>query len=373
MSKELKRKEVPFNVESFESKTIKQDGSDDEQRIGIVRGYASTFNNEDRAKDIMHPNAFDRTIEDHYSRGNRGIRILYNHDRMKLIGHAPIESVRVDQKGLFIEAHINLESPLGQEVYSFVKMGVLRDFSIGYYEKEFSYNNETGINTVLEVDLLETSIVTEPMNQLAQITEVKAMSHIMLPLANDDAEWDEKSAIERIGGGSSGYLISKQLEGETVNLFPVADMVDGELVAIPKALHHAARVLKGFKRFEHEHFSDTDREQMKKSVSRYYRELGLAEPFSDGALITRSDVECLKDLSEVEEMLEAVGFSNNARKAFISRVKALTPASSRDGSGESDDRDDTEQKSLEENIDGIKSLVETLEKLNQKPNTNTDS
>lgn len=341
-----KFKDVSFLVESYE---VKQ--NDDGSSIGIVKGYASTFGNTDRVGDTFAPTAFDNTIKDHFRRNNRGIRILYNHDRDKLLGHAPIEFVRVDAKGLFIEAHLNLEVMLAADVYSFVKQGVLRDFSVGYYEKEWNYNSETEVFTVLEADLLEVSIVTEPCNQAAEITEVKHVSdHTALALGDRELDWNPLEADVRVRAFlkdeplSGAFLwTNEKAEGdEPAVQFPIADVVDGKLVAVPKALFHVASMLKGLRPCPD--VSESDRMAMQKTISKYYATMGMAIDFDNELTVEVADVESIKQLSDVEELLEALDFSKNARKAFISKVRELTAPPSRDDSGGSDERDAQAQK-----------------------------
>ena len=348
--------DVPFEVKSFH---IKED-ADGGASIGIVKGYASTFGNLDRAKDIIDPNAFDKTIADHKARGMRGIRILYNHDRNLLLGHAPIETVKVDEHGLYIEAHLNLDVTLAKDIYSFVKQGVLRDFSIGYIEREYSYNTETNINTVVEAELLETSIVNEPCNQMAVITEVKCAqdANALLELADRETKWDEKSTVEALLGqdklkGACMWYNEKALDGETKHLFPFAAMVDGELKAIPQALFNIAAQLKGFKACPE--ISADDKRSMEKLLGKYYAAMNISTTFGKALTVDVLDVENVKSLQDVESMLGAVGFSKDARKTFISQVKSLTPASSRDDDGGTGGRDDQLVKAKE--------LVKALEDL----------
>jgi len=350
----MKRKvfDVEFTVDSH----LVQKGADGFD-VGIVKGYASTFGNRDRAGDTFAPTAFDKTIADHRARGNRGIRILFNHDRDKLLGHAPIENVRVDSRGLYIEVHLNLEVQRAKDIYSFVKQGVLRDFSVGYIEEEYSYNTETGLNTILVADLLEVSIVTEPCNQSATITEVKCVGeHTPLPMAARETEWDAEGAAKRIPADEAGkaYLWSK----DGAHKFLIADVIDGILTVVPKAVFKAVSALKGIG--ECPEIGESDRKELIKVVSKYCATLGVNVSLGDELVVDVSDVEGLKSLQEVEELLGALAFSNTARKAFISKVRELSTTSSRDDGGESDGRDDSSKKAALEAVNSLSGFLASL-------------
>ena len=66
-----------------------------------IEGYAATFGNLDRVKDIIHPGAFTKTLNE---RGNK-VRLLWQHDQKEPIGR-PLE-IREDDRGLFIKAVVS--------------------------------------------------------------------------------------------------------------------------------------------------------------------------------------------------------------------------------------------------------------------------
>jgi HK97 family phage prohead protease len=140
--------------------------------VGIVRGYASAFS-VDRGNDRVMPGAFKSSLDRHIADGSRPIRLLSQHDYVKLpIGGIPPELAREDDSGLLIEAQINLEVQEGREVYALAKQGVLSDFSIGFRIKDSDVSD--GVRLIKDLELMEVSIVSEPMQPDAKITEVKA-------------------------------------------------------------------------------------------------------------------------------------------------------------------------------------------------------
>jgi HK97 family phage prohead protease len=100
--------------------------------------------------------------------------MLHQHYRLALIGGFPPEFLEENDKGLFVEGHINLEVQAGKELYSLAKQGVLKDMSIGFTTKKSDTDEETGIRTLKEIKLWEISLVDEPANTQAQIVDVKA-------------------------------------------------------------------------------------------------------------------------------------------------------------------------------------------------------
>ena len=151
----------------FEVKTFERDGV----RLGTIRGFLATFGNIDRVNDRIEPTAFDETLSRHREQ-KRMIRMLFQHNRMELIGGFPIDQVEVNKKGLFVTGEINLEVDRGREAFALIKQGALSDMSIGFSIVEFEEEKD-GFRILKILELWEGSIVDEPANTEAVITEVK--------------------------------------------------------------------------------------------------------------------------------------------------------------------------------------------------------
>lgn len=142
--------------------------------VGIVAGYLSTWQPDTGGRfgvpDQFVPGAWAESLAEHRRRGDRQVRLKDHHGRT--IGGFPIETVVEDERGLFAVGEINLESQAGREAYSLAKQRVLTDFSVGYV----AINDKigTGVRRIFKAMLLEASIVDEPGNQGANITEVKS-------------------------------------------------------------------------------------------------------------------------------------------------------------------------------------------------------
>jgi len=167
--KELKTLTFNFKLDSV--KELEVNGV----KIGVIEGYASTFNNMDRGGDICIAGCFTKTIQEHKDR-NRQVRMKNQHG--KLIGGFLPEMMKEDGKGLFVVGHINLDVQEGREVYALAKQGVMEDMSIGYRAIDYEIDNEVPCRKLKEVKLWEISTVDEPMNPEAQVTAVKSHDKI---------------------------------------------------------------------------------------------------------------------------------------------------------------------------------------------------
>lgn len=141
---------------------------------GEFMGYASVFGNVDFGGDIVDRGAFKRTID--HSKGK--VPILWQHDTHMPIGIGV--DMYEDENGLWVKGKLNLDSFWGKEAYSTIKAGIVKGLSIGYDIIKDLWNAEEKAHHLVEVRLWEYSIVTFPMNALAQIGAVKRYS------SNDD-------------------------------------------------------------------------------------------------------------------------------------------------------------------------------------------
>lgn len=167
----IEHKVFPFQfIEAVEVKSGNFDGSEE---YGLIKGYASTYGNVDSCNDIVLEGAFVSSIQD-YKAKNRQIKVYYQHNTMTTpIGGIRPENIDSDKMGLPVSIHINKDVQLGREIYSLTKQGVLSDMSIGYTVEDYEYNKD-GQRLLKKINLYEVSIVGEPANPQAKISEVKA-------------------------------------------------------------------------------------------------------------------------------------------------------------------------------------------------------
>lgn len=159
-----------------EIKTFKLEVKETDEE-GKFDGYASTFGNIDLGNDIIAKGAFAQTIK---SNGAL-VPILDSHDHSKQIGWN--ETAKEDSKGLKVHGALDLNVQLGREKYSLMKtasaLGAKMGLSIGYFTiKQEPHATKPEVRILKEVNLIEYSIVTFPMNPKASVTRVKSIEGI---------------------------------------------------------------------------------------------------------------------------------------------------------------------------------------------------
>lgn len=161
---------------SFEVKAV------DEQ--GVFSGYLSVFGNVDGGGDIVAPGAFAETLSA-WKRKGALPPILWQHRSGEPIG--PFTEMKEDANGLFVRGQLLINDiARAKEAYALLKSKTISGMSIGYITRDDSYDRLTGITTLKQVDLMEGSLVTFPMNTLAGVNAVKSQIDNLESLA--DAE-----------------------------------------------------------------------------------------------------------------------------------------------------------------------------------------
>lgn len=132
---------------------IKAVGDDDE--VLQIEGFANTTT-VDRVGDIILEEAWTKGGLENYLK-NPIILAYHNHDRPigKMVDYA------VNDKGLKITAEIIKSAG---EVYSLIKSGVLKTFSVGFRTREADYDTDTDIFVIKDLELMEVSVVSIPAN-----------------------------------------------------------------------------------------------------------------------------------------------------------------------------------------------------------------
>lgn len=140
---------------------------------GTFSGYGSVFNVLDKGGDIIIPGAFSASLARWKSSG-RNVPVLWQHDTDEPIGHWP--ELKEDDHGLFGDAELWLEdAPYARLAQKGMKTKTITGLSIGYRVKKFSKDTTTGVYTLQELDLVEISVVTNPMNDQARVADVKSV------------------------------------------------------------------------------------------------------------------------------------------------------------------------------------------------------
>ena len=152
----------------FEVKALDEPGS--------FEGYASLFDAVDRARDVMSPGAFGKTLAEWRARG-RLPALLWQHDAAEPIG--VWREMREDARGLFVAGRLFVEDiPRARQAYALLKERALSGLSIGFRTAEAVLDEVARVRRLLEVELFEVSLVTFPALDAARVDGVKAAETI---------------------------------------------------------------------------------------------------------------------------------------------------------------------------------------------------
>ncbi len=147
---------------------------------GTFTGYGSVFGVVDSYKEVVAPGAFAASLKDRTAKG-RAFPILWQHNSAHPIGvYSQIEE---DSKGLRVTGKLLVDDvALAREAHALMKAGAVTGLSIGYFVRQSSYDEVTGIRTLSEVDLEEVSVVTMPANDEARVDAIKLkLAHGTMP------------------------------------------------------------------------------------------------------------------------------------------------------------------------------------------------
>ena len=132
-------------------------------------GHGSIFKNVDLGGDIVLPGAFKRSLSEH-KRDGALPQMFWMHDPSRVPGKWL--EMHEDSKGLAVRG-VLADTELGNEIHTLLKMDAVRGLSIGYVTRDQDFDKD-GHRLIKEADLWEVSVVSLPMNPLAQVAHVKS-------------------------------------------------------------------------------------------------------------------------------------------------------------------------------------------------------
>lgn len=210
---------------------IKADDGNNEESKGEFSGYGSIFGNKDYGNDIVVTGAFAKSIA---RKGAKGVKLLYQHKADEPIG--VFDEITEDKRGLKVKGRLALGTQRGREVYELMKMGALDGLSIGYRvdAKGYDYDDKGKRRYIKEVDLMEISAVTFPMNPRARVSGVKGTDKTI-------REWEE---ILRDAGELSRNE-AKVAASAVAKALTLRDAVEDEQPEVLEAVKRLQSILKG--------------------------------------------------------------------------------------------------------------------------------
>lgn len=136
-------------------------------------GYGSVFSTIDQGGDIVVPGAFEKSLAKWKSSG-RQVPVLWQHKTDEPIGSWP--ELKEDDHGLLGSAELwTDDAQYARIAHKGMKTKTITGLSIGYRIKREEYDKKSGANRLIELDLVEISVVTNPMHDDARIDSVKSM------------------------------------------------------------------------------------------------------------------------------------------------------------------------------------------------------
>lgn len=163
--------------------SIIQIKSDAVSATGEVTGYGSVFGNLDGGDDIVMPGAFKSSLS---RPGRRQVAFLWQHCE-----HEPIgiwDEIAEDNYGLKCRGRI-IDTERGADALKLLRAGAQFGLSIGFktlreeLDQTVTTPNGWPLRRLVEVDLWEISMVTFPMNDLANVDSVKSAAAARDPIA----------------------------------------------------------------------------------------------------------------------------------------------------------------------------------------------
>lgn len=205
---------------------------------GEFEGFAAIYDNEDRKGDVIEKGAFTRTLQAH----GADVPILWQHNPDQPIG---LGTLMDSNEGLLIKGQLNMDVAQAREAYSLMKQRAVKGLSIGYDALQWAWVGDT--RRLKEIRVWETSVVTFPANERAEVIQVKSAFHADLPI-QDIQQWNSEDAAKRVqewAGDdtekkSQAYLAD--VDGQLKYL--IGDVVDGNLVIVRTALEAVSKEVK---------------------------------------------------------------------------------------------------------------------------------
>lgn len=349
----MKKMVVPFEVKSI---------TEDDDYF-YFEGYASTYLNVDRGMDAVMPGAFRETIAELMAGKRVGkLPALWQHNTDMPVGS--YIDLQDDSHGLFVKGRLpKSDTFVSGRVIPQLKAESVTCMSIGY--STLDYVIEGGIRLLKKLKLWEVSLVTTPMNALAEITGFKSVVSFQdLPVAARDQEWDAEAAFVRVksflesdergGAISRAFLWSdseKSGDFEACKM-QIADVIDGVLTAVPRAIFAAAATTsaKGA-------LPEDERDAVVANIERYYSKMDLESPFKKSS-VRLDDLSILTERDLEKLFKSGVSFTNSTSKRLASALKTFLRDEEKSGN--------REDSTGAEVVDELKSLLELAKTLTSK-------
>ncbi len=286
---------------------------------GEFKGLLSTYGFIDSGGDRVNKGAFKNCLG---PTGQKKIKLLWQHDTKSPIGSATISD---SPQGLAIDGKLNLlttpqgfpKVPKAHEAHALLINKDIDELSMGYVTNDYKYNNVDGqsVRDLLDVNVMESSIVTFAMNSQCKISEAKnlnggdnltienkgASGSTSLPMADKAVKWDgpaasknifdkytdDKGNISKEAQKAFFYVDTSKPNEKRSYKLGFADIVGDKLTTIPNGVKAAANAIRGAR--NPVSISDEDKKAVAKKINVYLKKLEFDEITDDQIKSDNSD------------------------------------------------------------------------------------
>lgn len=132
-------------------------------------GYAAIFDRPDRGGDVVRAGAFAGALK----RGAGAVPLLWQHEAGRPVGR--IEYLKEDRRGLRVIGRLS-GGASGLQAAALLREGAVGGLSFGYRVREARGDPSTGsgLRELTELELVEVSLVTFPMQPKARVHAVES-------------------------------------------------------------------------------------------------------------------------------------------------------------------------------------------------------
>lgn len=143
---------------------------------GAFSGYGSIFGNVDTKNDIIMPGAYAEVLKD-----GGEVPVYVNHGWLN--NALPVgkwRGLKEDDRGLFGEAGLVMQMPSAVDAYWGMKSGLVTGLSVAILpDSKATERRPDGVRVIHRVKALkEISIVTDPANAEARVTDIKTADEV---------------------------------------------------------------------------------------------------------------------------------------------------------------------------------------------------
>jgi HK97 family phage prohead protease len=159
-------------MREFDFKQLSIDLKDLDQKNGVIKAYANTYNFKDSDGDISAYGSFEKSVKENFKR----IRVLKDHNPTIMVG-VPLEIDTKDTYGLLTTTQFNMKKDLSKDLFTDIELmhssGLNAELSIGYKVMQRDQKNR---DIITEYKLMEYSFLSSwAANELSTVQDIKSI------------------------------------------------------------------------------------------------------------------------------------------------------------------------------------------------------